>query len=66
MTEANTPRTPDAEAVRAQAASWLLRRRDYDGWTDEDQRSLDVWLDDFLPIASPICVWRQYGVTRID
>jgi transmembrane sensor len=62
MTEANTPRTPDAEAVRAQAASWLLRRRDYDGWTDEDQRSLDVWLDDSL--AHRIAYLRLEAVWR--
>jgi len=38
-------RGPDAEAVRAQAASWLLRRRDYDVWTEEDQRAFDIWLE---------------------
>lgn len=45
MSVDTAPRGPDAEAVRAQAASWLLRRRDYDVWTAEDQRAFDIWLE---------------------
>ncbi len=39
---------PDAQVVRSQAASWLLRRRDFDVWTEEDQKSLDAWLEGSL------------------
>jgi len=62
MSGDNIARAPDAEVVRAQAASWLLRRRDYDVWTEEDQCALDRWLDESL--AHRIAYLRLEAIWR--
>jgi transmembrane sensor len=54
------PRRPDAEAVRAQAASWLLRRRDFDVWTEAEQQALDAWLN--ISLAHRIAYLRLEAV----
>lgn len=51
-----------AEAVRAQAASWLLRHRDYGVWTSEDQCALDAWLE--ASLANRIAYLRLDAVWR--
>jgi transmembrane sensor len=51
-----------AEVVRAQAAAWLLRRRDCDTWSTEDQCALDVWLE--ASLANRIAYLRLEAVWR--
>jgi len=36
-----------AADIRNRAASWLVRRRDHEDWTAEDQVELDAWLAEF-------------------
>ncbi len=36
---------PDPIAVETGAADWLIRQRDAAGWSEDDQRALDAWLD---------------------
>jgi len=46
MSEAGIVQNPieAAKEIRAQAAAWVLKRRDSDCWSDEDQPALDAWL----------------------
>jgi transmembrane sensor len=37
---------PNADEARARAAQWLLKRRDSDCWTEQDQTDLEAWLSD--------------------
>ena len=43
MNNETPPTAPAAEVVRAAAASWLLRRRDFDVWTEDDEHAFDAW-----------------------
>lgn len=45
MSEHNFQPSPIAAAkdIRAEAAAWVLKRRDSDSWSDKDQAALDEW-----------------------
>lgn len=45
-----------AAEIEARAAEWLIRKRDAQGWRDEDQQTLDTWLDE-AP-AHLMAYWR--------
>jgi transmembrane sensor len=36
--------SPNAQAVRARAAQFVIARREHEDWSEEDQRELDSWL----------------------
>ena len=40
----NLPPLPDAKAIRARAAQWILQQRAAEQWRAEDQAALDAWL----------------------
>jgi transmembrane sensor len=46
--------------VEARAAAWIIMRRDGDGWTDEDERTLNLWLDESW--AHRVTYWRLDAV----
>ncbi len=37
-------RLGSAADIRNRAATWIVRRRDHESWTDADQAGLDIWL----------------------
>jgi transmembrane sensor len=45
-----------ADALRVEAAEWLMQRRVSDNWTDADQRRLDAWLAESP--AHLLAYWR--------
>ena len=45
-----------AAETEARAAEWLIRKRDAAGWREEDQQTLDAWLDE-AP-AHLMAYWR--------
>ncbi len=45
-----------AEALRVQAADWLMQRRTSDAWTEVDQAALDAWLAESP--AHLLAYWR--------
>jgi len=50
------PPLPDAKAIRARAAEWILAQRVTENWTADDQAQLDEWLAQSP--AHMIAYWR--------
>ncbi len=55
-TAKHLPPLPDAKAIRARAAEWILRERTSEDWSDEDRARLDAWLAQSP--AHTIAYWR--------
>lgn len=55
-TAKHLPPLPEAKAIRARAAEWILQQRTSESWTAEEQARLDAWLAQSP--AHTIAYWR--------